>query len=119
MPRFFLVLAAIFLLAAPPAFAHAMLRGSDPAVGSTVKTPPTEVSLTFSESVDPGLSHVEVTDAQGARVDAGMLRLDPANPNRLLVALKPLVAGTYTVMWHAVSTDTHKTQGKFTFTMAP
>jgi copper resistance protein C len=119
MTRRFLVLAAMLLLAAPPAFAHAMLRAADPAVGSTVKSAPKEVTLTFSESVDPSLSHVEVTDAQGARVDTGSLRLDPANPNRLVVALKPLIAGIYTVTWHAVSTDTHKTQGKFTFTMTP
>jgi methionine-rich copper-binding protein CopC len=30
-----------------------------------------------------------------------------------------LSAGTYRVTWHAVSVDTHKTQGSFTFTVAP
>ena len=119
MTRRFLVLAAMLLLAAPPAFAHAMLRASDPAVGSTVKAPPSEVTLTYSESVDPKFSHVEVTDAHGARVDTGTVTLDPANANKLVVALKPLTAGTYTVTWHAVSTDTHKTQGLFTFKVAP
>ena len=31
----------------------------------------------------------------------------------------PLAAGTYKVEWHAVSTDTHKTQGSYSFTVNP
>ena len=34
------------------------------------------------------------------------------------VALKALSAGTYHVHWHAVSVDTHTTQGDFSFTVA-
>jgi methionine-rich copper-binding protein CopC len=33
------------------------------------------------------------------------------------VSLKPLGAGIYKVDWRAVSTDTHKTQGNFTFSV--
>jgi methionine-rich copper-binding protein CopC len=110
---------ALVLLAAQPAFAHALLRSALPAVGSTVKAAPAELLLVFSESVDPGFSRVEVTDAQGARVDTGTVWTDPADGKRLLVALKPLPAGAYTVTWHATSTDTHKTQGHFLFTVAP
>ena len=35
----------------------------------------------------------------------------------LAVPLKPLPPGVYTVSWHATATDTHKTEGKFTFTV--
>jgi methionine-rich copper-binding protein CopC len=34
------------------------------------------------------------------------------------VPVKKLAAGTYTVIWHVTSVDTHKTQGKFQFTVA-
>jgi methionine-rich copper-binding protein CopC len=37
----------------------------------------------------------------------------------LAVPVKPLAAGVYTVLWHATSVDTHKTEGHFTFTVAP
>ena len=32
---------------------------------------------------------------------------------------RPLPPGVYTVNWHAVSVDTHHTQGSFNFTVAP
>jgi methionine-rich copper-binding protein CopC len=31
----------------------------------------------------------------------------------------PLKPGVYTVHWHAVSVDTHRTQGSFQFTVRP
>jgi len=37
----------------------------------------------------------------------------------LKVPLKPLPPGTYTVDWHALSVDTHTTQGHFTFEIKP
>lgn len=108
----------LFLAAAVPAFAHALLRSADPAVGSSVAHAPKELKLTFSETLEPAFCRVVVTDAGGARVDAGTLQADPANARRLLVPLKPLAPGVYTVTWHATSTDTHRTQGRFTFTVA-
>jgi hypothetical protein len=35
------------------------------------------------------------------------------------VALKPLKPGIYHVRWHALSIDTHRTEGAFAFTVAP
>ena len=37
--------------------------------------------------------------------------------NTMHIGLKPLNAGTYKVHWHAVSVDTHTTEGDFTFTV--
>jgi methionine-rich copper-binding protein CopC len=34
------------------------------------------------------------------------------------VALKPLRAGVYKVIWHATAVDTHKTDGSFNFTVS-
>jgi methionine-rich copper-binding protein CopC len=33
--------------------------------------------------------------------------------------LKPLKPGRYGVSWHAVSVDTHRTEGKYNFVVAP
>jgi methionine-rich copper-binding protein CopC len=33
------------------------------------------------------------------------------------VSVGSLATGTYTVTWHALSVDTHKTQGSFSFTV--
>ena len=106
-------------VAAGPAAAHAFLRTSSPAVGSTVQTAPKEVAITFTEGVEPGFSTIAVTDASGARVDAGRVHLAKGGDTRLLAPLRKLAPGTYSVVWHATSTDTHKTRGAFTFTVAP
>ena len=37
------------------------------------------------------------------------------NDNTMRVDLKPLNAGIFKVNWRAVSSDTHKTEGSFTF----
>ena len=118
MVRLLVVAAMLLAAAVPPAFAHALLRKAIPAVGATVHAAPTTVTLTFSEGVEPSFSTISVVDAKGARVDTGA----PHNgviKKILIVGLQPLAAGTYTVEWHATSVDTHKTEGKFTFTVAP
>ena len=43
------------------------------------------------------------------------MELSPA----LMVKLKPLSPGIYSVAWHVTSVDTHKTEGHFTFTVKP
>lgn len=107
------------LLTPAAALAHAHLDHAVPAVGSTVKTAPKEVMLWFTEAVEPKFSSIEVRDAHGAAMQSGMAQGVPDNTAQLRVALKPLTAGTYTVKWRALSVDTHRTQGDFTFTVAP
>jgi methionine-rich copper-binding protein CopC len=114
------VIAAAFLLAelliAPAAVrAHAFLDHSDPAVGSTVPTSPSVMHLWFTQELEPAFSWVTVTDKSGASVSDGPAAIDPSNKSEFNVKLKPLPAGTYTVKWHALSVDTHTTEGDFTF----
>lgn len=102
-----------------PAEAHAMLRKAVPGVGSIVATAPPEVTLDFSEALEPHFTTIVVQDAQGKAVDAGDKHLGSDNPKRVIVGLKPLPAGSYKVIWHATSVDTHKSEGSFEFTVRP
>lgn len=113
-----LVLALFLLAFAGPAWAHAFLARSDPAVGATVPGP-TQVSIWFTEEVEPAFSRIEVTDAAGRLVSQGDTKIDPANRKLLHVAVKRLSPGPYKVTWHVVSVDTHHTEGDFAFTVAP
>lgn len=121
MRRFRSIAAAAALLAgaAQPAFAHALLRKAVPPVGGTVATAPTEIDLFYSEGVEPSLSRVSVHDAAGTAYETGEVHTAPDNNKELVVGLKPLPAGAYTVEWHATSVDTHKTEGRYRFTVAP
>ena len=100
------------------ASAHAFLAKAVPGVGSTVASAPAELSIDFTEGVEPAFSHIEVSDAGGARVDRNDVHAE-AGGSRLAVGLKPLPPGRYRVGWQAVSVDTHRTQGSFSFTVAP
>jgi hypothetical protein len=104
---------------APAASAHAFLDRAEPAVGSTVTAAPAEVRMEFSEALEPAFSGAEVVDAHGDSVVSGKAAVDATDPKILDVKLKPLPAGAYSVHWHVVSVDTHRTEGNFTFTVAP
>jgi methionine-rich copper-binding protein CopC len=119
MRNLMMVLGLATLFVGGDARAHALLRKAVPPVGGTVHGAPTELSLRFSEAVEPHFCSVAVLDATGAREDNGAPRTAPGDGTLLLVTLKPLGAGTYTVQWHATSVDTHKTEGSYTFTVAP
>ena len=112
------IAAGLACLIGQPAFAHAFLDRASPAVGSEVSGSPPAISLSYTEPVEPLFSTVHVTDASGARVDEG--KPTPNDDGRILVVhLKKLPPGVYTVEWHVTSVDTHKTEGKFTFTVKP
>lgn len=99
------------------AFAHAFPDHSVPAVGGVVGQSPAEIRIWFTQKLEPSFSGVEVFDGKGARVDQGDAKVDVQEPTLLRVSLKPLAAGTYNVVWHVVSIDTHATQGDFAFTV--
>jgi copper resistance protein C len=107
-------------MAASAASAHALLQKAVPAVGGTVAASPKEIRIKFSEGVEPRFSGITLASEAGAATPIGKPSVDPADNSVLIApisqALKP---GTYTVTWHVVSVDTHKTQGSFKFTLAP
>jgi copper resistance protein C len=109
------LLTLAMLTAVSPAFAHAMLERASPLVGSEVPAPPHEITLTFTEGVEPLFSTIELRDATGTVVATGKPRTDQGNNRRLVVELPVLTGGTYTVTWHATSVDTHKTEGSYRF----
>ena len=105
------------LLGPPPARAHAFLAHAEPRVGSTGHTAPAAVSVTFTEPVEPSFCRVDVRDAHGQAIGAGVL--EHPKPDELRLPLPPLAAGDYTVHWTVISVDTHQTEGRFEFTVAP
>jgi len=100
------------------AFGHAFLDHAAPPVGSTLSAAPDRVRLWYTEELEAAFSGIEVDDAKGVRVDDGKVTLDPKDPTSLSVGLKPLGPGTYTVHWHVLSVDTHRTEGSLTFEVA-
>jgi methionine-rich copper-binding protein CopC len=107
--------AAVTLFAAAPAFAHAHLVRATPAAGGTVHEAPAEVLLRFNEKLESVFTSVVVRDSAGKQVDKGDSQVDKADRLVVRVSLTPLTPGVYKVEWRALSTDTHKVNGDFTF----
>ena len=109
-----------FAVVASEAFAHAQLQKAAPAVGATITVSPTEIRLKFSEGVEPRFSGIALATEGGAAEPLGKASVDPADDSTFSAPIpQRLKPGVYRVTWHAVSVDTHKTQGSFTFTVAP
>ena len=114
-----LALAAPLLLQAPArADAHANYVESEPPANSVLETPPTQITVRYTEPLEPDLSRIEVLDARGKRVDAGDSAVDPGDRLLMSVTVAPLENGTYTVVWKNVSTvDGHLVRGAFVFSV--
>ena len=94
------------------ASAHAFLDHAEPRVGNTVATAPREVTLWFTQKLEPAFSSITVTNSAGQRVDTGKTRV---SGNQMSVSLRSGGAGAYRVNWRVLSVDTHTTDGSFTF----
>jgi methionine-rich copper-binding protein CopC len=89
-------------------------------VNGTVTASPSELDLKFSEGVNLAFTGVEVKGPGKKAVATGKAALRAGDDTTLVVPLSgTLAAGTYTVAWHALSTDGHKTQGSYRFTIKP
>ena len=116
MTRNVLAFVAILLAATSPARAHAFLERSNPGAGAVVTTPPRTLTLDFSEELEPAFSGVVVSDPKGQAVTGTSTTVAGG---RMSVVVPALAPGAYKVRWHALSIDTHRTQGAFSFTVKP
>src|SRR5690349_10520521 len=107
--------AGVIVALAGPAMAHGFLEKASPAAGENLRAP-RRIQLHFSETLEPSFSAVTVSDEAGADVGASPSAVTGTD---MTLALKPLKPGRYRVTWHAVSVDTHRTEGKYNFLVVP
>lgn len=101
------------------AFAHAHLKSAIPAVNGTVSVAPAKLDLSFSESVNLRFTGVTVAGPGQSKVATGQAKLLNHDMTLMVPVTATLGAGKYTVSWHALSTDGHKTHGTYSFTVKP
>ena len=108
------LLGAAALAVTSTAFAHARLVSSEPAANAEVVAP-AEVTIHFTESLEPAFSKITLADANGKAVAPAASQVDKADAKVMHLPLPSLNAGRYAVHWIAVATDGHRTQGDFAF----
>ena len=115
-------LAAAALAMATPALAHPKLVASNPAANAIVAKP-SSLQLRFSEKLVGQFSSVDlVMTGMPGMANHGPMKINGvatsvgADGKTLVVKLKqPLAAGSYKLDWHAVSADTHRVNGSYSF----
>ena len=110
-----LLFAATVVFGAAPASAHDVDESRSPAADSTVAAVPETVSVTFSNqplAVNPSIT---VNDASGKDWAEGPVEIVDTVVSRKMRSDTP--AGKYTVQWSVASSDGHRIDKTFTFTI--
>jgi copper transport protein len=111
---------ALAALALPAsAWAHAALLRTTPSASGTVNVAPSQVTLAYSEPVEPRFAIVSATNAAGRQVTSGEPRSAPGSPQTLVTPLQRVPEGWYLVFWRVISADGHPVRGAFTFAVGP
>ena len=108
--------AALLVVLALPASAHASFVSSQPGPGTGLPQAPGEVVLRFSEPLVLEGSSVDVVDAAGASATDGPVERVEGSPKALRRELGLLPPGVYTVRWTTLSPlDGHTLRGEYKF----
>ncbi|MCI4371144.1 MAG: CopD family protein [Thermoplasmata archaeon] len=116
--RSFLVLLAVVLgsvLVAGTATAHAQYVSSTPESNAILPIPPTQVTITLSETIQPGSGTIRVETANGTQIERPPVTISP-DGRTMAVGVAPGSPGVFTVTWTAISAvDGHFTAGSFAY----
>ena len=103
------------LVAAGPALGHAELEQSMPEDGEVLTTPPTFVTLAFTEGLDADEELVPPRPRTGRDVATGSASGD--GETTMSATDLTLAPGRYVIRWTAVADDGHVERGRLTFTV--
>lgn len=107
---------AAALAGASPAFAHAKLLKSDPAVNTVVTNAPKTITLTFNERLVPAFSKLALTMPEHGGMKVPVTTAVSSNGKQIVGTVnKPLSKGAYKVLWTAAGSDGHKMTGEVAF----
>jgi len=107
-----LALLAVF---AQPAWAHAILMESKPAVHSAVKGPEVAIWLRFNVRIDGGRSRVQLAGPDGSLQTLSLVK--QSSPDILQSQASGLKPGAYKLMWNVLAADGHMSKGEVPFTV--
>ncbi|NNM77787.1 copper homeostasis periplasmic binding protein CopC [Sphingomonas sp. ID1715] len=119
---FALTAASALFVAGTAAQAHPKLVSATPAANATVSRT-AKIELHFSEKLVGQFSGVDLvmTDMPGMKMNGPMkmngvaVAVGPDGKTLVATLKAPLPAGSYKLDWHAVSADTHRVNGSYTF----
>mgnify|MGYP001818531240 FL=1 len=111
------VLIGVLGVSSGTVLAHAELISSTPANQAILGASPDEILLRFTEDVDPVGQAILLVDGEGDPVPLGPISQAGGDDTISVDVPGTIAEGTYVVGWQAVSADSHKIRGAFTFSV--
>ena len=111
------VVLTALLAGAGTAFAHAQLVSSSPANQEVLDASPSDITLEFSETIDPIEPAFRLVDAAGDEVEIGGVEQSLGADTMRAELGTELADGTYVIAWQALSADSHRIRGSITFSV--
>jgi len=94
--------------------AHPRLVAASPAAGAHGGSP-AQLQLSFTEPLIGRFSQLSLADAAGRTAPVAPTQLSADRKQMFAPIRARLAPGIYRVTWRAVSTDTHRVQGSYSF----
>ena len=98
-----------------PAWAHAILMESKPAVHASVKGPDVSVWLRYNVRVDGSRSRLHLVAPDGSEQNLSLAK--QTSPDILESQASGLKPGAYKLIWNVLASDGHMSKGEVPFTV--
>jgi methionine-rich copper-binding protein CopC len=114
-PSILVLLAVMVTGFSRPAWAHAILIESKPALHSSVKGPDVAVWLRFNVRVDGSRSRLHLVAPDGSQRNLPLAK--QTSPDILESQTSGLKPGAYKLLWNVLASDGHISKGEVPFTV--
>jgi copper resistance protein C len=101
------------------AYAHAIVLESSPRPGAVLARPPAQITLRFNSKIEKRFTRLTLATGSQPPAPVTAASDEPAAPDRLVIPIRSLAPGDYTLRYRVLAVDGHITEGTLRFTVEP
>ena len=101
------------------AYAHAIVLESSPRPGAVLARPPAQITLRFNSKIEKRFTRLTLATGNQPPAPVTAASDEPAAPDRLVIPIRSLAPGDYTLRYRVLAVDGHITEGALRFTVGP
>ena len=101
------------------AYAHAIVLESSPRSGAVLARPPAQITLRFNSKIEKRFTRLTLATGNQPPAPVTAANDEPSAPDRLVIPIRSLAPGDYTLRYRVLAVDGHITEGALRFTVEP